>query len=420
MEDVPCMSLLFIAERLALVTALAVFLGLAFEDMYKRDEHSLPGGIRTFPMLALAGSALYLTDPARALAYVAGLLVLGAWLYPYLSAARPSFIVPICHLAAYAMGPIALTQSPWVAVSMTVVTVLLMTGRTQIHRVVEVVPAEEVRTAGEFLVLVGIILPLVPNEPLIPQVPLTPFQAWLALVAVSATAYVTYFVQRYVPSRNSVLLPAVMGGFYSSTAITLVLAKRLRESDHGSSDLSAGIVGATAVMYVRIGVIVGLFDQHLALALLPALAGLFACGSALAIWEWIRKRANQPVAGISAQNPLQLTAAVIFAASYVAISVISSWVKTSFGAAGIIVLALPVGLTDIAPFVTTLAQGGSTSLTQGIVTAAILTAASSNNVLKAVYALAFGGRAAALAPAAMLTALAALGFVMAAVYGWEG
>ncbi|HTY65985.1 MAG TPA: DUF4010 domain-containing protein [Alphaproteobacteria bacterium] len=414
------MSLLFIAERLALVTALAVFLGLAFEDMYKRDEHSLPGGIRTFPMLALAGSALYLTDPARALAYVAGLLVLGAWLYPYLSAARPSFIVPICHLAAYAMGPIALTQSPWVAVSMTVVTVLLMTGRTQIHRVVEVVPAEEVRTAGEFLVLVGIILPLVPNEPLIPQVPLTPFQAWLALVAVSATAYVTYFVQRYVPSRNSVLLPAVMGGFYSSTAITLVLAKRLRESDHGSSDLSAGIVGATAVMYVRIGVIVGLFDQHLALALLPALAGLFACGSALAIWEWMRKRANQPVAGISAQNPLQLTAAVIFAASYVAISVISSWVKTSFGAAGIIVLALPVGLTDIAPFVTTLAQGGSTSLTQGIVTAAILTAASSNNVLKAVYALAFGGRAAALAPAAMLTALAALGFVMAAVYGWEG
>src|SRR5215472_15651543 len=158
------MSLLFIAERLALVIALAVFLGLAFEDMYKRDEHSLPGGIRTFPMLALVGAALYLADPTRALAYVAGLAVLGAWLYPYLSATRPSFIVPICHLASYAMGPVGLTQSPWVAVSMTVVTVLLMTGRTQIHRAVEFVPAEEVRTAGGFLVLVGIILPLVPNQ----------------------------------------------------------------------------------------------------------------------------------------------------------------------------------------------------------------------------------------------------------------
>jgi uncharacterized membrane protein (DUF4010 family) len=414
------MSLLFIAERLALVTALAIFLGLAFEDMYKREEHGLPGGIRTFPMLALVGAALYLVDPARALAYVAGLLVLGAWLYPYLSAARPSFIVPICHLASYAMGPIALTQSPWVAVSMTVIIVLLMTGRTQIHRLVEVVPAEEVRTAGEFLVLVGIILPLVPNEPVIAEIPLTPFQAWLALVAVSSTAYVTYLVQRYVPTRNTVLLPAVMGGFYSSTAITLVLAKRLKEAGSGAGDLSAGIVGATAVMYVRIGVIVALFDPALAMRLLPSLAGLFACGGALALWEWTRKRTDGPAAEFSAKNPLQMTAAVIFAVSYVAITVISTWVKTSFGTAGIIILALAVGLTDIAPFVTSLAQGGATNLAQGVIMVAILTAASSNNLLKAVYALAFGGRTAALAPAAMLTGLAALGFVIAAAYGWQG
>ena len=123
---------------------------------------------------------------------------------------------------------------------------------------------------------------------------------------------------------------------------------------------------------------------------------------------------------ISAKNPLQLTAAIIFAVSYVAITVISTWVKTSFGAAGIIVLALAVGLTDIAPFVTSLAQGGETNLAQGVVIAAILTAASSNNLLKAVYALVFGGRAAALAPAAMLAGLAALGFVAAAAYGWQG
>jgi uncharacterized membrane protein (DUF4010 family) len=414
------MSLLFIAERLALVIALAVFLGLAFEDMYKRDEHSLPGGIRTFPILALVGAALYLVEPTRALAYVAGLLVVGAWLYPYLSAARPSFIIPVCHLAAYALGAVALTQSPWVAVAAVVAMVLLMTGRTQIHRFVEIVPADEVRTAGEFLVLVGIILPLVPKEPLFPEFPLTPFQAWLALVAVSATAYITYLVQRYVPSRNTVLLPAVMGGFYSSTAITLVLAKRMREAGRATSDLSAGIVGATAVMYVRIWVIVVLFDPALSLKLLPSLAGLFVCGGALATWEWRRKRADQATAPLGAQNPLQLTAAAVFAVSYVVISLLSTWVKTSFGATGIIVLALAVGLTDIAPFVTSLAQGGAANLAQGIVIAAILTAASSNNVLKAVYALAFGGRAAALAPAAMLTVLAALGFVVAAVYGLQG
>ncbi len=413
-------NLTFVAERLALVIALAVFLGLAFEGMYKRDEHSLPGGIRTFPILAMVGAALYLADTSRDLAYVAGLLVVGGWLYPYLSAARPSFIVPVCHLTAYALGPVALTLSPWVAVAMTVMTVLFMTGRTQIHRVAEIVPADEVLTAGEFLVLVGIILPLVPDEPLIPQIPLTPFQAWLAVVAVSGTAYVTYLVQRYVPSRETVLLPAVMGGFYSSTAITLVLAKRLRDAGPGATDLSAGIVGATAVMYVRIGVIAALFDPALALRLAPPLAGLCVCGSGLAVWQWARKSARGTSGDIAARNPLQLTAAFIFAVSYVLISVISNWVKSSFGAAGIIILALAVGLTDIAPFVTSLAQGGTANLAPGFVTAAILTAASSNNLLKAAYAVVFGGREAALAPAATLVGLAALGFVIAAIYGWHG
>ena len=39
-----------LAERLTMLLALAVFLGLAFEEIYKRDQPTIPGGIRTFPM----------------------------------------------------------------------------------------------------------------------------------------------------------------------------------------------------------------------------------------------------------------------------------------------------------------------------------------------------------------------------------
>ena len=42
------MSPIELAERLALL--LAFFLGLAFEETYKRDEPTIPGGIRTFPL----------------------------------------------------------------------------------------------------------------------------------------------------------------------------------------------------------------------------------------------------------------------------------------------------------------------------------------------------------------------------------
>ena len=49
--------------RLALAFGLAVFLGLAFEEVYKREDRSSPGGVRTFPMLAVSGAMLYLIEP---------------------------------------------------------------------------------------------------------------------------------------------------------------------------------------------------------------------------------------------------------------------------------------------------------------------------------------------------------------------
>src|ERR1700680_650431 len=67
----------------ALLLGLSFFLGLAFEDFFAGVARNRPGGIRTFPMLALAGGMLYLLDPAHGIAFTAGLLVLGAWLVTY-------------------------------------------------------------------------------------------------------------------------------------------------------------------------------------------------------------------------------------------------------------------------------------------------------------------------------------------------
>src|ERR1700674_1962933 len=68
-----------LAGRLALALGLAAFLGLAFEEAYKRDEGAAPGGVRTFPMLALSGAMLYLIEPRQALAFIVGLIALAIW-----------------------------------------------------------------------------------------------------------------------------------------------------------------------------------------------------------------------------------------------------------------------------------------------------------------------------------------------------
>jgi hypothetical protein len=78
-----------LAERLALLLALSIFLGLAFEEIYKHDEPTVPGGIRTFPLVSLAAATLYLIEPHWSVAFSAGLLAMALWLHTFLRPEPP-------------------------------------------------------------------------------------------------------------------------------------------------------------------------------------------------------------------------------------------------------------------------------------------------------------------------------------------
>jgi uncharacterized membrane protein (DUF4010 family) len=100
---------------------------------------------------------------------------------------------------------------------------------------------------------------------------------------------------------------------------------------------------------------------------------------------------------------------------FVAVSLATVLVKSQLGISGIYALAAVVGISDIDPFVLNLAQGGVAGMETAALAAAILIAASSNNILKAAYAAGFAGGKATAVSAAVLVALALAGF--AAAYG---
>jgi uncharacterized membrane protein (DUF4010 family) len=426
-------------QKLALILALSFFFGLAYEEFYSRRALSRPGGVRTFPLLALVGGGLYLIEPAHALAFSVGLLVLGAWLHAwYRSRVRsarfgtaPSappraegateaedtaeLMGPVCSLLAYLIGPTVLLEPSWVAVSLTVSAVLLLGAREPLHDLARRIPFDEIATIGKFLVLTGIVLPLLPNEPVTTLTAITPHQLWLAVVVVSSLSYGSYLLQRYVSPTGGVLMAAVLGGLYSSTATTVVLARRVREDPAAIRDLQAGIVLATALMYLRLGLVIAVFNPALARAFAPALLALCLLGVALAAgcyWRGGRGRSTVPRLA-PPTNPLELSAAFIFAVAFVLVSLASTWVKANFGYAGVYSLAAIVGITDIDPFVLSLAQGGVQHLLTTVMMVAILIAAASNNVLKAVYAVAFAGLRESLAPLVALGLLAATSLAIA-------
>jgi uncharacterized membrane protein (DUF4010 family) len=111
-------------------------------------------------------------------------------------------------------------------------------------------------------------------EPVTTLTTITPHQAWLALVVVSALSYVSYLAQRYWKAAASGLWMAALGGLYSSTATTVVLARQARAGSVTKRQAQAGITLATAIMYLRILVIVAVFNGPLARTLAIPLCGL--------------------------------------------------------------------------------------------------------------------------------------------------
>lgn len=406
------------AERLALLLGLSLFFGFAFQGFYSEEMPRRPGGVRTFPLLSLAGGALFLLEPHYASAFTAGLLALGSWIYAYVRRETDSsedipeglFIVPACNVLAYLLGPIALTQPLWLGVTVTVAAVLLLGGRRLLHKWARQVSGREIVTAAQFLILVGIVLPLLAGKPPIPYTSITPFGVWLAVVAVSTISYASYLLQRFVFPGRTTTFTSILGGLYSSTATTVVLSRRAR--DEGMTrELEGGIVAATAMMYLRILVICALFNFTLGRMLAVPLLALAAISGAVGYW---RARAGEHSATESNPvNPLQIWTALIFAALFVAISMLTTLVQNHLGHAGVLALAGIVGVTDIDPFVLNLAQGGAIGVGLPTAATAIIIATSSNNILKAIYAVAFSRQRQSWIPATLLASIALLGIALA-------
>jgi uncharacterized membrane protein (DUF4010 family) len=253
---------------------------------------------------------------------------------------------------------------------------------------------------------------LLPNQPVTELTPITPFQVWLAVVVVSSLSYGSYLLQKLVSNQGSLLFTSVLGGLYSSTATTVVLSRRLKQDPQNRHEFQAGIILATALMYLRLGVVTSIFNLPLALKLSGPLLVLAVSGgamSALALWFVKRAEAGEKGQPPEASNPLELSAAAVFAALFVAISIGSTWVKAHFGHVGIYWLAAIVGVTDIDPFVLSVAQGSVAGLDLAATAVAILIATSSNNVLKAVYTIVFAGWRRGLGAVVSLTILALFG-----------
>jgi len=402
--------------EILLVLFLSFLIGLEREEQKGASGQYRFGGVRTFPLLGLLGYALGLFSKGDFLLPAAGLVVVGAFLwqsyrYKLEREALPGMTTELSGLATYVIGALISRGQYWVATTIAVLGVALLELKTGLESFTRRVPGEEILTFTKFLFLSAVILPIVPNRTY-GSFGFNPFKTWLVVVAVSAISYGSYLLQVWTKGRGGILVAALLGGAYSSTLTTVVLAKRARQQP--SPHLYSGaMLVASGVMYLRLLALLGIFNRQLFHRLgLPFL--LLAAAALLGGGLWMRRpdqggtNAEQQ---LKPKNPLELGAAFLFAGLFVGMLFITHLALIYMGRAGLYTLAAVMGVTDVDPFILSLAESASSLTPVAFAGGAIVIAAASNNFIKGVYAYGFGDRRTGTQGLALLTLLGLLGLL---------
>ncbi len=379
-----------------IATALFGFVvGLEWHHYRRSTRHDLGfGTTRTFTLIAIFGLALMLIDP-NGLVYGIGLVVLGAWLgldyWRRLQAHDDRLLGLVLALIVYTFGPLVLHGPLWLPILFVIATLILLSEKPMIRRFSDALRNDEAMTLAKFLIMAGVILPLLPDEHIAPFLTISWYQVWLAVIVVSAISYLSYLAQTYFFPNRGALLTGILGGLYSSTAVTVVLGKRARSlSASAARPLAVATVLATLMMYLRLWMlIVALGHTQSALHLALPFALLVLASAGVAGWLfWRTPAANKSESGAQEPppHPLEFSTALLFAFLFVFFATVTHFVVKDYGSQGLHLLAFMVGFSDIDPFILSLLDG-KLQVNEHALESAILIASGSNNLLKALYAL---------------------------------
>jgi uncharacterized membrane protein (DUF4010 family) len=402
--------------KIVLVLFLSFLIGLEREDHKAQGGSYSFGGVRTFPLIGLIGYSIALLSGAQLLPLTVGFLVIAEFLllsyWHKLSSAEYAGVTSeMSGLTTFLVGALVCYGHFWIATTLSVASLLLLDLKTALEKLAVRVAPHEILTFAKFLLLTGVILPVLPRQEFT-RFHINPFKTWLVVVAISAISYGSYVLQKVTKARGGVVLAALLGGAYSSTVTTVVMARRAARESHPHL-FAGGILIASGVMYLRLVILLGLFNRQLMSLLdLPFLA---LAGLAIGVgWLWTR-RADATAQGVQRefepQNPLELLAAFLFAALFLAMLVATQLAVTYLGKAGVNTLAAIMGVTDVDPFIMGMTQAAGSLTPLKVAAAAVLIAAASNNLIKGIYAYSLADRKTGVQSLALLTGLAAAGLI---------
>jgi len=390
-----------VARNFLIALLIGALVGIDRERKKEAEPAGSFGGIRTHILLALIGAASARLALERSLPWVlaVALAVVGAAVVAsYVRSNRGpdephGLTSEMAAIAVFLLGAMAVAGEAELAVALGVVTSAVLAFKQPLHGAVRRLDTQDVFAGLKLLIASFIVLPLLPDTTIDPWQAINPYKLWLLVVLISALSLAGYVAVRWLGSTHGSAITGLAGGLVSSTATTLTFARGSR--DEAAADghaLTAGILLAWAVMFVRTAVLVAVVNRPLLAAAWLPIAAMGAVTAGFAAWHYRAglARAHGASQSLSVRNPFSLTAAIRFGALFAVVLLVVKLAQRHAPEQGVYFVAALAGSVDVDAI--TLSMADAARGTEGFAqaTAAIIIAMVANTIVKCGIVLALG------------------------------
>ncbi|MEX0637285.1 MAG: MgtC/SapB family protein, partial [Burkholderiales bacterium] len=207
----------------------AASLGIGLLIGLERERNpAAKAGVRTFALIALAGTLAAFVDAALGgawvvpvgLAAVAAMLIAAYWRIG--ADEEPGTTTVAAATVCYLLGVMVGTGETAIAGALAIGVTALLYFKPEIEGFSTALERHEQVSVLQFLIVTFIVLPILPDRAYGPYDVLNPRQIWLMVVLISGIGLASYVALRLAGERAGVLLAGALGGLVSSTATTVL------------------------------------------------------------------------------------------------------------------------------------------------------------------------------------------------------
>jgi uncharacterized membrane protein (DUF4010 family) len=371
------------------------------------------GGIRTFTLLGtlsgIAGQLIEAEYMIPAAFLIAGALSVIVASYVRASTKDIDATTEVAAIVVIGAGLLGGLGQLRLAAALTTLTVLVLAEKPRLHGMVARLDEPTMLAAARFAVMSMVILPLLPEGPFGPGPGIKPRDLWMLVLLFSGISFVGYIAQR-MSGDAGYPLTGLLGGLISSTSVTLTFARLSNAHPQQSSPLAAGVVAASMVSLIRVGVAVAVLDASLLPALWKYLAAIsLAALIALTLaWRsWRRSEAEKP----APKNPLQFRNAIEMAVLFQVVLFAVFYFRQRIGDSGLIAGGFLLGLTDVDALTLSMTRSVASGTSIEAASRAICMGIVANSLLKSAIAVTIGHRRFKWQTSGALAGMAAAGAV---------